>query len=93
MTLFYMLYEQHSCMLVDIEIDVLEKETSIKNAEKHHNSNPAMNQYLEKLRKIHEQLKKSLRNIIAMQAKYYNTKYKLISFVMRDKVLLTIKNI
>ena len=80
-------------MLVDIKINILKGETSAKNAKKHHNSNPVMNQHLEKLREIHEQLKKSLRNIITTQAKYYNTKHKLISFVIRDKVLLTTKNI
>jgi hypothetical protein len=43
MTLFYILYRQYSYMLINIEIDILEKETSIKNMKKYYNSNSAIN--------------------------------------------------
>ena len=87
MTLFYTTYSEHSCLLYDIENNISEGEIAAVT------SNAAAEQQVEWIKKIHEELEKNLKAATESQVKYYNIKHMPKNFTIRDKILLSIKNL
>jgi len=89
-TLFFVLYEQHSCILLDVKNDVSRGKT---NAADQQEMNSAADQCLKRLQKMQNQLKEHLQDITTTQTKYHNQKHKFQIYVIEDKILLIMKNL
>ena len=88
--LFFALYRQHSCMLLDIKNDIPREKT---NAVNQWEMNSAVNQYLKKLWEMQNQLKKYLQDVTTVQIKYHNQKHKFQIYTIENKILLIMKNL
>ena len=89
-TFFFALYRQHFCMLLNIKNNVSREKTNAVNQQE---TNSAVNQHLKNLQKIQSQLKKCLQDIMIIQIKYHNWKYKFQIYMIKDKILLIMKNL
>ena len=89
-TFFFALYEQNFCMSLDIKNDVFKEKT---NAVDQQEMNSAANQHLKRLWKMQNQLKEHLQDITTAQMKYHNWKHKLQIYVIKNKILLIMKNL
>jgi len=79
--LFYLIYNYYSKIYYKIKNNFIEKKNLL--TQKH----------IKQLYNLKKVLAKYFKNIVAQQAKYYNKRYKLKSFVVRELIILLTRNL